>query len=186
VRGDTQGAIDLATGALHQNCDDTESREILGLAQYVKWGATTGPASAESLNQARIFLPAGPKPLYLLATNDRTVPTARKLIAAGEPIDQQDNEKLTALAYALQNEDLSAAKRLLALGARPEIPVGAAGIPVALLPVLSADINAVRLMRHSGVNYSKLKYRGATAMELAKEIGNPALIDALGAKETDL
>jgi hypothetical protein len=112
-----EAAIDLATGALHQNCDDTVSRKILGLAQYVKWAATTGPVSAESLNQARIFLPAGPKPLYLLATSDRTTPAAKKLIASGEPIDQQDNERLTALAYALQNRDLAAARRLLMLGA---------------------------------------------------------------------
>jgi len=186
VRGNTQAAIDLATGALHQNCDDTESREILGLAQYVKWAATTGPISAESLNQARIFLPAGPKPLYLLATSDRTTPAAKKLIAVGEPIDQQDNEKLTALAYALQNQDLAAARRLLTLGAHPDTPVGATGLPVALLPVLSADADAVRMLRQSGVNYSKITFRGATALEIAKRIGDPALIDALGGKQTDL
>ena len=186
VRGNTQAAIDLATGALHQNCDDTESREILGLAQYVKWAATTGPISAESLNQARIFLPAGPKPLYLLATSDRTTPAAKKLIVAGEPIDQQGNEKLTALAYALQNQDLAAARRLLTLGAHPDTPVGATGLPVALLPVLSADANAVRMLRQSGVNYSKITFRGATALEIAKRLGDPALIDALGGKQTDL
>jgi hypothetical protein len=186
VRGNTQAAIDLATGALHQNCDDSESREILGLAQYVKWAATTGPTSAQSLNQARIFLPAGPKPLYLLAASDRTTPAARKLIAAGELIDQQDNEKLTALAYALQNQDLAAARRLLTLGARPDTPVGATGLPVALLPVLSADADAVRMLRQSGVNYSKITFRGTTALEIAKRIGDPALIDALGGKQTDL
>jgi tetratricopeptide (TPR) repeat protein len=186
VRGDTQASIELAKGALHQNCDDTESREILGLAEYVKWAATTGPLSVESLNQARIFLPAGPKPLYLLATSDRTTPAAKKLIASGEQIDQKDNGKLTALAYALQNQDLGAAKRLLVLGARPDTPVGQAEVPVALLPVLSADIDGVRMMLQSGVNYSKLKYRGATALEIAKQMGNPALIDALGGKETDL
>ena len=186
VRGNTQAAIDLATGALHQNCDDTESREILGLAQYVKWAATTGAISAESLNQARIFLPAGPKPLYLLAASDRTTPAAKKLIAAGELIDQQDNEKLTALAYALQNQDLPTARRLLTLGAHPDTPVGATGIPVALLPVFSADVDAVRMFRQSGVNYSKITFRGATALEIAKRIGDPALIDALGGKQTDL
>ncbi|MGO9932605.1 MAG: hypothetical protein ACLPV8_12440 [Steroidobacteraceae bacterium] len=186
VRGNTQAAIDLAKGALHQNCDDTESREILGLAQYVKWAATTGPISADSLNQARIFLPAGPKPLYLLATSDRTTPAAKKLIAAGEPIDQQDNEQLTALAYALQSKDLAAARRLLTLGAHPDTPIGATGLPVALLPVLSADADAVRMLRQSGVNYSKITFRGATALEIAKRIGDPALIDALGGKQTDL
>ena len=108
------------------------------------------------------------------------------MIAAGEPIDQQDNEKLTALAYALQNQDLAAARRLLTLGAHPETPVGATGLPVALLPVLSADADAVRMLRQSGVNYSKITFRGATALEIAKRLGDPALIDALGGKQTDL
>lgn len=186
VRGDTQGAIDTATGALRQNCDDSESREILGLAEYVKWAATTGQRSAESLNQARIYLPVGARPLYLLTTSDRTTPAAKKLVVDGEQIDQRDNDKLTALAYALQNQDLAAARRLLTLGARPDIPVGEAGVPVALLPVLIADINGVRLLRKSGVDYSKLKYRGATALQIAKGLGNSALLEALGAKETDL
>jgi hypothetical protein len=65
-------------------------------------------------------------------------------------------------------------------------PVGATGLPVALLPVLNADADAVRMLRQSGVNYSKITFRGATALEIAKRIGDPALIDALGDKQTDL
>lgn len=152
----------------------------------MKWSSTTGALSTESLNQARIYLPAGPKPLYLLASSDRTTPAAKKLIASGEQIDQQDNERLTALGYALQNKDLAAARRLLALGARPDTPVGESAMPVALLPVLSADVYGVRLMQQNGVDYSKLKYRGATALQIAKGIGNPALIDVLGKKGTQL
>ena len=67
-RGDTQGAIDLARRALNKDCTDTDAREVLGLAEYVKWAGTTDPQRTESLNQARIFLPAGPMPLYLLTT----------------------------------------------------------------------------------------------------------------------
>jgi hypothetical protein len=64
--------------------------------------------------------------------------------------------------------------------------VGRAGVPVALLPVLSGDIDGVRLMRQNGVDYSKLRYQGATALEIAKGLGNSALLDALGGKEADL
>jgi ankyrin repeat protein len=56
------------------------------------------------------------------------------LVAAGESIDQQDNDKLTALGYALQNQNLAAARRLLALGARPDVAVGESSVPLALLP----------------------------------------------------
>jgi len=169
-----------------RHCSSSESREILGLAEYVKWAGTTGPLGAESLNKARIFMPAGPRPLYLPAMSDRTTAAARKLIAAGEEIDQKDNDRLTALAYALQDGDLDAARRLLGLGARPDTPVGEAQIPVALLPVIAGNADAVRMLRHSGVNYSKLNFQGASAFEIAKGTGNSALLEALGNKEADL
>ena len=186
VRGDTQGAIDLARRALNQDCEDSPAREVLGLAEYVKWANATGPERAESLNQARIYLPAGPTPLYLLATSDRTSPAIKQLIAAGERIDQKDNRNQTALAYALQNGDLGAAKRLLTLHARPDAPVGYEDVPLALVPVMQGNIEAIRLMREFGVNYSKLRYRGATAIDFAKQSGNHALLDALGRNEATL
>jgi tetratricopeptide (TPR) repeat protein len=179
VRGDARAAIDVANGALHQNCDDSEARQILGLAEYVKWANATGPQRTASLNQARIFLPAGPMPLYLLAISDRTTSAAKQLIAAGEQIDQRDNDRLTALAYALQNHDLAAAKRLLALGAHGDAPVGYGDVPVALLPVMEGSIEAVRLMQQFGVDYYKLRYRGATAFDFAKQSGNSALLEVL-------
>jgi tetratricopeptide (TPR) repeat protein len=186
ARGDAQAAIDVSTRALNQSCDDAPSREVLGLAQYVKWSATTGPSSLEALNQARLYLPAGPRPLYLLAASDRTLAAAKRLVASGEEIDQKDNDQMTALAYAFQEHELESAKRLLALGARPETPVGESGLPVALLPVFDGHVDGIRLMRKNGVNYSKLKFQGNTAYEIAKSVGNPAVLAALGSKEAEL
>lgn len=186
VRGDTQGAIDLARGALNQDCEDSEARQVLGLAEYVKWAGDSGAQRAEALNQARIYLPAGPMPLYLLAKSDRTVAAAKALIMAGEQIDQRDNDGLTALAHALQDGDLVAAKRLLTLGARADAPIGIEQIPVALLPVIEGNIEAVRMMRRSGVDYSKLRFRGTTAIDFAKQSGNSQLLDAVGQKASVL
>ena len=182
VRGDTQGAIDLARGALNQDCEDSEARQILGLAEYVEWAGDSGAERAKALNQARIYLPAGPMPLYLLAKSDRTVRAAKALIVAGEQIDQRDNDGLTALAHALQDGDLVAAKRLLMLGARADAPIGIEQMPAALLPVMEGKIEAVRMMRRSGVDYSKLRFRGTTAIDFAKQTGNSQLLDALGQK----
>jgi hypothetical protein len=179
VRSDAQAAIDLSTRALNQNCDDSESREILGLAQYVKWAITSGPQSEQALNQARLFLPAGPRAFYGLARSEPSLVAARKLIAAGEPIDQVDDERMTALAYALQDHDIEAASRLLKLGASPEAPVGVSQMPVALLPVAEADIEEIRLLRESGVNFSQIRFQGISALDIAKRIGNPSLLDAL-------
>jgi ankyrin repeat protein len=124
--------------------------------------------------------------LYLLATSQRTAAAARQLVAAGEPIDQKDNENFDALAYALQNRDLDAVRRLVALGAGKETPVGEPDIPVALLPVLDGDVAGVRLMRELGVHYSRLRYRGATALDFAKQQGNEAMLSALGGGNTAL
>jgi hypothetical protein len=186
VRGNIDAAIDSAQRALHRDCDDTPSRELLGAAEYAKWAESKGPPRTEALNQARIFLPMGATALYLLATSARTAAAARQLVATGEAIDQKDNDNFDALAYALQDRDFDAVRRLFALGARAETPVGAAAVPVALLPVLSGDVAGVRVMRKLGVNYSKLRYRGATALEFAKQQGNPALLAALGSGQTAL
>jgi tetratricopeptide (TPR) repeat protein len=178
VRGDAQGAIDLARGTLNRNCDDAPARQVLGLASYVKW-AEGGAESVEALHQARIFIPAGPMTLYLLAGSDSTISAAKRLIADGEAVDQKDNEEMTALAYALQAQELDAAERLLDLGARPDTPVSVEAIPVALLPVLNGDAEAIRRLKRAGVDYSKLRFRGATALDFAKQIGDDELLKAL-------
>lgn len=186
VRGDAQGAIDLARRALNQSCDDTVSRELLGLAEYVKYAAATGPAAEQALNQAHIYLPPGPKVLYLLAQSDRTTPAARRLIATGEKIDEKDDEQLDALAYALEARDYAAVKRLVKLGARPDTPVSPRKFPVAFLPVVSEDITGVLTMRQLGVDYSRVRYRGATAFDIATRLGDSALLTALGGKGVGL
>jgi hypothetical protein len=178
--GNIDGAIDSARRALNQNCDDTPSRELLGLAEYAKWADSKGSERAEALNQARVFLPMSARALYLLAASERTAAAARELVAAGEPVDQKDNDDLDALAYALQNRDLDAVRRLLALGARADTPIGGPGVPVAFLPVLDGDVASIRLMRRLGVQYSKLRFHGATALDIAKQQGNQALLSALG------
>jgi Flp pilus assembly protein TadD len=186
VRGNIDGAIDSAQRALNQNCNDAPSRELLGLAEYAKWAGSKGLPRTEALNQARIFLPIDARALYLLAASDRTDTAARELATAGEPIDQKDNYNLDALAYALEDKDLDAVRRLLALGARAATPVGDQGIPVALVPVLNGDIAGARLLRRLGVPYSKLRYRGVTALDFAKQQGNQAMIAALGGGATVL
>ena len=186
VRGDTQAAIDIARAALNQNCEDSPARQVLGLAEYVRWSEARGPTRAEALNQARIYLPAGPTALYLLAAHERTSAAAKQLIDSGERVDQQDNQGMTALAYALQNDDSAAVKRLLALGARPDAAVGPLGMPVALIPVMEGNIDAVRSLQQAGVDYSKILYRGATAADVAKASGNKDLLDVLAQRGSSL
>ncbi|MFO1401322.1 MAG: hypothetical protein U1F30_08950 [Steroidobacteraceae bacterium] len=186
VRGNPQAAIDISSRAINETCDALSTRDILGLAYYVKWAEDRGPTAPESLNRARVYMPASARTLYVLATGDRTLGAARRLVEQGESIDQPDNGNLTALAIALQAGDLQAARRLLALGARADVSVGPMGVPVALLPVMSQDVAGIRLMKRSGVNYSKLRFRGATALEIAKGMGDARTIEVLGETGTEL
>ena len=118
--------------------------------------------------------------LYMLATSDHTLPAAKQLIASGEPVDQQDNDKQTALAYALQKEDLEAAKRLMQLGARADALVGYERMPVALVPVMEGNVEAVRMMQKAGVDYSKLRFQDMSALDIAKASGNDEIVELLG------
>lgn len=81
---------------------------------------------------------------------------------------------------------LGAAGRLLGLGAAAETLVGEPGIPAAFIPVIDGDVAAVRLMRAHGVTYAKLRYRGVTALGIAKQQGNEAMLSALGSGGTAL
>jgi tetratricopeptide (TPR) repeat protein len=182
VRDNAQSAIDLATRALNQNCNDAASREVLGLAQYVKWATTVGPQSEDALNQAHLFLSAGPRAFYGLAISEYSFAAARKLVVEGEKIDEPDKDEMTALAYALQDHDLAAAARLLKLGANPEAIVGDTRMPIALMSVAQDDVGAVKLLRKWGVDFSKIKFRGMSALDLAQRSGDRALLDAIGSR----
>lgn len=178
-RGDAPAAIKLAQQALNSKCSGDEARKVLGLSYYVNWAGAPAASSAELLNQARIFLPAGPMPLYLLASSEHTVAAAQKLIAAGEAVDQKDNDRYNALAYALQHHDLATARRLLKLGARSDAPVGMQEMPLALMVLAEGDVEAVRLLQKFGADYSKLSYQGVSAREIAKATGQDELLETL-------
>jgi len=186
-RGDAAAAIATARQAMRAQCNDGElsSRNVLGMAYYLAWATSTVPAD-EDLNQARIFLPVGAGSLYLLAANERTLPAVRALVKRGEPIDQRDNQRLDALAIALGQRDTATARRLIALGARPEALVSTSEIPVAFIPVLTDDNPGIRLMQQSGVDYATLRVGGKTAIELARRSGHSEAADLLDNKARPL
>ena len=184
LRHAADGAIELARRGLNGECAGSRSRQMLGLASYAKWAASTGAEAAGALNQARVFLPAGPSTLQMLAGDASTMPAAKKLVAGGEAVDQVDNDGMTALALALLDDELETAQRLIDLGASVETTVTTEAIPVALLPVSNRNLAAIGFLRRAGVDYSKLRYRGVTVVDLIKESGDFELLEALVGTET--
>lgn len=184
TKGDPDAAIAIARPAVAGECGSGPSpRDILGQALYVAWDKSPDtPAGEQSLNQARIYLPAGMRAFYLLASDEHTLPSARRLVHMNESVDARDNDGLTALARALASHELPTARRLVGLGAKPDAEIGAERMPVAFLPVVSQDEDGVRLMQHAGVDYAKLRFKGATAIDVAPRIGNPGLLKLLDPK----
>jgi tetratricopeptide (TPR) repeat protein len=181
-RGDAAAAMGMARRASTSRCDEEAARRVLGLAHYLAWSQTKEPDRAEALRQARVVRPVGPALLYELAASEHTVPAIQQLIAEGERVDQVDNERVTALAYALRADDLPAARRLLRAGARPDALVGFEQMPLALMPVLTGNLESIRLMQRSGIDYSKLRFKGMTALDHARSIHDAKLLQALDPK----
>lgn len=181
-RGDAASAIQLAREAVTGKCQDAQGRVALGLGYYLSWATASGPDGDQALHQARVFLPPGPNVLYLLAKSERTVVAVTRLLSAGESIEQRDNQKMNALAYALTAKDYPSARRLMRLGARRDAPIGEGDLPVALLPAMTGDLEGVRTMQRAGVDYFKLRFRGTTAVDEARRSGDSKLLDALNPK----
>jgi Tfp pilus assembly protein PilF len=180
-RGQVREAIALARTAYSgaDVCGKDQASEVLALAYYTASVDASNPSRGDALNRARAFLPLGPRALYLLASSDRTAKVIPQFVTKDEGIDQVDNRNLNALAHALLNKDVAAARRLLRLGARPERTIGPANIPVALLPVIDPDVAAVRAFQQAGVDYGKLKVEGISAVEIARRSGDKKVIEAI-------
>jgi hypothetical protein len=185
-RGDTTAGMAMAQRASTSRCDEEAARQVLGLAHYLAWSRSKEPGRAEALRQARIVRPVGPALIYELAMSERTLPAIQQLIAEGERVDQLDNSRVTALAYALRANDLAAARRLVHLGAKPDALVGDEQMPLALMPVLTGNLESIRLMQKSGIDYSRLRYKGMTALDHARSIHDGKLLQALDPKSGSL
>jgi ankyrin repeat protein len=164
-------------------CGDHTVEELVGVAQYLGW---TKDRQADLLRQARVSFPASPRLFLELAGSERLAAVLRQLLSTGERLDLQDNNNMDALAYALAEGNTIAAGRLIALGAPVDRLEGPEKMPLALIPVLSKDVDGIRLMQKAGVDYRKLRYRGATAFDHARETGDEKLLRALDPKSGNL
>lgn len=173
-RQDYKGAIDNGHKALEGGCQDQNARSTLGIAYHV--GSLDQP---ELLGRARVFKPEGAELYWGLAQ----VPQAEPLLQRYRPnIDSLDGRGYTALAYALENNDLEAARRLVALGASLSSEIGPDKYPLALMPVLRGHIAGVRFAIDQGIDYGRVEYRSVSALDYARQVGNPEVIELLGAQ----
>ena len=86
----------------------------------------------------------------------------------------------------IRDRDHTAARRLLRLGSNVNAKSVYGEYPVTLIPVMSRDIDGIKLLRQHGVDYSKVKLGGTTALEMAKQFGDCLLYTSRCVKETGL
>lgn len=182
-RGNVARTVELASQPALATCEEPNPKEILGMAHYASWAAAPVTEQAELLTRARVIFPSSTRLIYQLASSDHTVKTLKALQGSGESIDQLDNRKINALAYALSNRDHDTARRLLRLQARTNLAIGATDIPMALIPVIGEDYAGIKLLRQFGVDYTHIKYQDTTAIDHAKRIGNRKLLEAVGGQQ---
>lgn len=178
----SQGLIDQLRATSPAKCDPETVREVLGLAYFVDFGEASGEQAAALVSEAKRMRPVSAKLLYELALSERGAKTLQRLVREGELVDQKDAHNNNALTYAMDGSDLEAAQRLIKLGARPVAPIGPNDVPVALVPVFNHDPAGILLMRRSGVDYASLRYRGRTAVQHARDVGDTQLAQMLGSR----
>jgi tetratricopeptide (TPR) repeat protein len=179
-RADAEAALAVLRDSPSPHCDGPTTRLTQGLARYITWSRIPdGPARVEALLQARAFQPVGPDLFYALASSEAGSAVAQQLVATGEKLAVQDNRQMDALAYSLSKSDTRTTRRLLRLGAQPTAEIGPERMPAALIPVLTRDLEGIRTMQRAGVDYTKLRYRGSTAVEHARERGDDKLLHLL-------
>jgi ankyrin repeat protein len=56
-------------------------------------------------------------------------------------------------------------------------------MPLALLPIMSGDVEGVHVLQRAGYDYSKFRYHGGTAIQIARASGNEEVVNALTRKD---
>lgn len=179
AKGDLIGGVERAQSALTNGCNRDVARQALGLAQYYVWSGLEGDAAQAERTKARVSFPEGATLLFELARHERGVPVIKKLVSNGLSLDQADNSGMTAFALALSEKNHAAARRLLRLGCNVNTKAVYGEYPVVLIPVMNRDIEGIKILRDHGIDFSKVKLGGTTALEMARQFGDAATLRAM-------
>lgn len=177
---DADVVLTYAKKALTAGCSEASGvRQVMGIGYYLKWAAAEAPEARQSyLTQARLYFPEGPMLIYSLAQADRTAPVIERLVSEGISVDVSDNDGLTALAYAIRDDDFDALKRLIDMGGDPNAAIGREKLPLLAVAVLSGSEKSVTYLVARGADVNA-QVGGVSIVELAESMGYPKIVEAL-------
>jgi tetratricopeptide (TPR) repeat protein len=171
----------MATDARNTGCPDRSfTTPILAKVLYYRW-SLLDPTSKEGLiafSRAKAISPVDPHLLYNLATSEKLVKVIKALTAIGKNIDMVNDRGMTALTYAIQNNDVNTAKNLLAIGAdvNQVLESRVAGKWTPLMAATAVgDVDMVKMLIQNGANPNFKNKDGVGASDIAKDQGNDNL-----------
>ncbi|MDO3384920.1 hypothetical protein QWI17_03590 [Gilvimarinus sp. SDUM040013] len=166
--------------AKNSNCRNSqEIAEFVGVAFYSKWANATDENEVKmSLVQAQTFFPVGPKLIFELASDAKSIPILEKLINSGFSVDVADNEGATALIYSVfRSREVDAVEQLLALGANPNVVMGESGQPLILLALMYQRIDVAELLINAGLDVEAQMSDGESIQEAIRRMGYGELLN---------
>lgn len=171
--------------AQESNCaPKTEITETIALAYYSKWSKATDYDSRYSyLSQAQSHSPDGPKLFSNLAKSKKMLAILEKLVHNGAKIDVVDNSGFTALAYTIRNNNLKAAKALIALGANPNITIGNEKSPLIIFALYGQNKEAIKFLIKHGADLNVSLDNNTTVLDAIEQMGYGDILKEIG-KET--
>lgn len=176
---DYEGALTESRKAMTNGCNTDESRQIIGLANYVGWMKANEDQRTAYFAQAQLLFPVSAKLIYTLAGSEQTVGVLDELEKKNISVDIRDGSNLNALSYALTENNVDIARRLIKHGAKLTEIVGEQKYPIAMTPIFYQHIEGVQLMLDQGINLSDLKFRGESAIDYAEKSENTEIIQLI-------
>jgi len=173
---DYDGALTESRTAMTNGCNTDQSRQVMGLANYVGWMKAKEDQRAAYFSQAQLLFPISPKLLYTLAGDDQTAGVLDELDKKTISVDIRDGKNLNALSYALMENNVDAARRLIKHGAKLTEIVGEQNYPISMMPIFYQHIEGVQLMLDQGISLSSVKFRGESAIDYAEKSQNTEII----------
>jgi tetratricopeptide (TPR) repeat protein len=172
--------LEYAKNALSAGCEKKEDvRKVIGIGYYSKWLSAATPDVGQSyLNQARLLFPEGSLLIYQLAYADTTTSVIQRLVGEGISIDVRDNHGMTALAYAVKDDNFEAVKRLIDMGGNPNAVVGDEKIPLLAVAVLGESEETIRYLVAKGADVNA-QVGGVSIVELAERMGYHKIAEVL-------
>ncbi|MGD8593421.1 MAG: ankyrin repeat domain-containing protein [Gammaproteobacteria bacterium] len=187
-RNQYDAAMQLVKGLLSQKCYIKGSFKNLVAAIYLaQWADQANKSSKEAIELMRKAKTLQNDIIVMLSYLSRSQ-NSKNIIAQlenfGISINDRNLKSMTALGYAVTNDDLKACENLIRMGADVNLPTNADGWSPLMIAVASQNPQVVKLLLDAGADKSHQANSGLTVYDLAERLGNSKIIAMLKSTET--